>query len=64
VGGGVEYAFAGNWSLRGEYLYAGGFGSVGGSYVATSINGNGDLHTASAKLSIQQARAALNFRFN
>jgi outer membrane immunogenic protein len=64
VGGGAEYAFAGNWSLRGEYLYAGGFGSVGGSYVATSANGNGDRHTGSAKLSIHQARAALNFKFN
>jgi outer membrane immunogenic protein len=64
VGGGVEYAFAGNWSLRGEYLYAGGFGSVGGSYVATSANTNGDLHTASAKLSVHQARAGLNYRFN
>lgn len=64
VGGGAEYAFAGNWSLRGEYLYAGGFGSVGGSFVATATNGNGDLHTGSAKLSIHQARAGLNFRFN
>jgi outer membrane immunogenic protein len=64
VGGGLEYAIATNWSLRGEYLYAGGFGRVGGSYVATSLNDNGDLHTASAKLSIQQGRAALNFKFN
>jgi outer membrane immunogenic protein len=64
VGGGAEYAIAANWSLRGEYLYAGGFSSVGGSYVATSANGNGDRHTGSAKLSIHQARAALNFKFN
>jgi outer membrane immunogenic protein len=64
VGGGLEYAFASNWSLRGEYLYAGGFGAVGGSYVATSVNGNGDLHSGSARLSIQQARLGLNYKFN
>lgn len=64
VGGGLEYAIANNWSLRGEYLYAGGFGSVGGSYIPRANNGNGDLHTGSAKLSIHQARAALNFKFN
>ena len=38
--------------------------AVGGSYVATSANGNGDRHTGSAKLDIHQARAALNFKFN
>jgi len=64
VGWGLEYAITNNVSMRGEYLYAGGFGAVGGSYVATSINGNGDLHSGSAKLSIQQARAALNFKLN
>lgn len=64
AGGGVEFGIASNWSVRGEYLFAGGFAAVGGSYVARSANGHGDLHTASAKLSIHQARAGLNYRFN
>jgi outer membrane immunogenic protein len=64
VGWGLEYAITNNWSLRGEYLYAGGFGSVGGSYGATSVNGNGDLHSGSASLSIQEARVGLNYKFN
>lgn len=64
AGGGLEYAFTSNWSLRGEYLYAGGFGTVGGSYLATAINGNSDLHSGSAKLSIQEARVGLNYKFN
>ena len=63
VGGGVEYAISRIWSLRAEYLFAGGFGSLSGSYLATANSGNSDFHTVSAKLNIQQARVGLNYLF-
>jgi len=63
VGAGVEYAFAGNWSARGEYLFAGGFGEVGGSYLAVAGTGNADVHSASVKLDVQMVRLGLNYRF-
>jgi len=50
LGGGVEYAIAGPWSVKAEYLYVdlGNGGSIGGS-------------TASFKTNI--VRAGLNYRF-
>lgn len=63
VGAGVEYAFAGNWSARGDYLFAGGFGEVGGSYLAVAGTGNADVHSASVKLDVQMVRLGLNYRF-
>jgi outer membrane immunogenic protein len=63
VGGGAEYALTNNVFLRGEYLYAGGFGSVGGGYLATANSGNSDFHSVNAKLSIQQARVGIDWRF-
>ncbi len=56
IGGGAEWAFAQNWSLRGEYLFL-GFPN-GGSTVsipgATATGGDISMHIA---------RLALNFRF-
>jgi outer membrane immunogenic protein len=69
VGGGVEWAFAGNWSVKGEYLYA-DFGSVSSSSVPiqlpplpppviTSTTTLGH----SADLIVQTVRIGINYRF-
>lgn len=63
VGGGLEYAINNHWSVRGEYLYAGGFGNVGVAYFATALSGNSDFHSGTANLTIQVARAAVNYKF-
>jgi outer membrane immunogenic protein len=63
LGGGLEYAFTNNWIGRVEYLYAGGFADVGGSYLATAGSGNSDLHSGSGKLNISMARVGLNYKF-
>lgn len=62
AGGGVEYAFAGPWSLKAEYLYAGGFGTM--TYRTTNIG----IATQTADhnvgiMSIQTARIGLNYKF-
>jgi outer membrane immunogenic protein len=63
VGAGLEYAVTNNWTVKGEYLYAGGFPAVGGSYLATATTGNSDFHSGSAKLDISLARVGLNYKF-
>lgn len=64
VGGGVEYAFAGNWSLGAEYLYA-DFGSISNTERVFHSNA-GPLDTLfenELDLSIQTVRASINYRF-
>jgi outer membrane immunogenic protein len=59
AGGGIEFAFADNWSARAEYLHA----EFGGGAVSTANNvGEINVHGFS-KLSVDMARAALNYRF-
>jgi outer membrane immunogenic protein len=63
VGGGVEYAISGPWSLKAEYIYAGGFGSM--TYRTTNA-GIGPSQTADhhvSSMSVQTARIGLNFKF-
>lgn len=64
LGGGAEYALTDNWLVRAEYLYAGGFGSVGVAYLATAETGNSDFHSGSVKLSVQAARVGLSYKFH
>ncbi len=65
VGGGIEYGFWGNWSVKGEYLYvdfgtvstsSGNFNTLLGPFPASTFT-----HSIDFKANI--ARAALNYRF-
>jgi outer membrane immunogenic protein len=58
VGGGVEWAFAPNWSLKAEYDY------VFGSRSVTSTNANGLVITSSSTGNLQDAKVGVNYRFN
>lgn len=62
VGGGLEYAFDRNWSLKGEYLYA-KFGDLNGSSVFPPPNAPNFTHDHKVELSTQVLRAGLNFKF-
>jgi len=53
LGGGVEWAFSPNWSLKGEYLYV-DLGKESFSTPAGTFTTDTDLHTA---------RVGLNYRF-
>lgn len=57
VGGGAEWAFAPNWSLRGEYLFL-GFPNSGSDLVLP-----GAAARTSGDIQMHIARVALNFRF-
>jgi outer membrane immunogenic protein len=64
VGGGGEWAIDGHWSLKAEYLYA-EFDDVTESarlFYAPNPSGNSVINT-SADLTVQTARAGLNYRF-
>lgn len=60
AGGGVEWAFAPNWSVKGEYLYA-QFGRS--TTVMTPINGI-FLQSYSDRLSLNVARIGVNYHFS
>jgi outer membrane immunogenic protein len=66
VGGGVEWAFSQNWSVAGEYRHT-DFGNRGSSFdipsglPAAPIFATG---TSSSRLTVDQATARLNYRFN
>jgi outer membrane immunogenic protein len=63
VGAGWEYAFADHWTLRFEYLFTGFPGSVGGTGVITDAAGGSNPLQGSANLTMQTARAGVNFKF-
>jgi outer membrane immunogenic protein len=54
LGAGVEYAFADNWSIKGEYLYIGTPSDIATAYGTTSIDG--DINT-------NVVRVGVNYRF-
>lgn len=61
AGGGVEWAFARNWSVKAEYLYA-DFGSV--SFVS-AFNVDPDFtHTHTVHPTAQIVRAGVNYKFD
>jgi outer membrane immunogenic protein len=67
VGGGVEAGLWGNWSVKGEYLYA-NFGTLSASSTnltafAPAIAFPSNVFTHSLDLKANIARAALNYRF-
>ena len=58
IGGGVEYTFMNNWSMKAEYLYI-DFGN--GSTVAA--NAAGTLNIVSGKMTDNIARLGINYKF-
>jgi outer membrane immunogenic protein len=66
VGGGIEWAFSQNWSVAGEYRHT-DFGNRGTTFdipsglAAAPIFATG---TSSSRLTVDQATARLNYRFN
>jgi outer membrane immunogenic protein len=60
VGGGAEWAFASNWSVRAEYLYV-DLGSI--SHNMTDPNFPFELFRASIALKENIVRAGLNYKF-
>jgi outer membrane immunogenic protein len=66
VGGGVEWAFSQNWSVAGEYRHT-DFGKRVTSFDIPSGLGAGPIFftgTSSSRLTVDQATARLNYRFN
>lgn len=61
VGGGVEYAIARNWSIRGEYLHV-DLGSINTTGTLTPPFPGLTL-TGSVRLTTEIARGGLNYRF-
>lgn len=62
VGGGIEWAFLANWSLKAEYLYA-DFGSS--NYISPPVvTPGGTFNTRSVQLTDDIVRVGINYRFN
>jgi len=60
VGGGIEYAFAPNWTIRGEYLYL-DLGSQSVTFPDRDVPGG--LLTSHTSFTAHIGRAGLNYRF-
>ncbi|MCP4618129.1 MAG: porin family protein [Bradyrhizobium sp.] len=60
VGGGIEYAFAPNWTIRGEYLYL-DLGSRSVTFPDRDVPGG--ILTSSTSFTAHIGRAGLNYRF-
>jgi outer membrane immunogenic protein len=60
AGGGVEYAFAGNWSAKVEYLH----NDFGSQYFARTLDtGGGNFHARDVTLTNDIVRAGVNYKF-
>ena len=68
IGAGLEWALGGNWSVKGEYLYA-SFGSSAsnGTLINTvtgaSVTAPASTISHSADLTVQTVRAGINYKF-
>jgi outer membrane immunogenic protein len=62
VGAGWEYAWSEHWTFKLEYLFA-GFPKTNGLGSITDTAGNSNSLQGSADLTIQTARAGVNFKF-
>ena len=60
VGGGIEYAFARNWTVKAEYLYL-DLGDSSVSFIDHDVRGG--AMTATTGFTAHIARAGLNYRF-
>jgi outer membrane immunogenic protein len=66
VGGGIEWAFSQNWSVAGEYRHT-DFGNRGTTFDIPSGLAAAPIFftgTSSSRLTVDQATARLNYRFN
>src|SRR4029453_19133842 len=64
VGGGIEWAFSQNWSVAGEYRHT-DFGNRALTFnVPDGFGGVFVTGTSSQRLTVDQATARLNYRFN
>jgi outer membrane immunogenic protein len=66
VGGGIEWAFSQNWSVAGEYRHT-DFGNRHTSFDIPSGLAAAPIFftgTSSSRLTVDQATARLNYRFN
>ena len=64
VGGGIEWAFSQNWSVAGEYRHT-DFGNRGTTFnVPDGLGGVFATGTSSSRLTVDQATARLNYRFD
>jgi outer membrane immunogenic protein len=61
VGGGVEYAIARNWSIRGEYLHV-DLGSANTTGMLTPALA-GITQTGTVRVTTEIARGGLNYHF-
>ena len=61
VGGGLEWAFADHWSVRGEYIYD-RFNGKTYDFDALNVNGR-NFGARSVSLTESTARAALIYKF-
>ena len=63
IGGGIEYAFGGNWSAKVEYLYAHFAESTLGYSLDFAGNNSPNAVRVREQLSLQMARFGLNYHF-
>src|SRR3954451_9810105 len=64
VGGGIEWAFSQNWSVAGEYRHT-DFGNRATTFnIPDGFGGVFATGTSSSRLTVDQATARLNYRFN
>jgi len=63
AGGGFEVAAFGNWSIKGEYLYADLGHATGSSVFPSPPNGAGFTHDHSVHLITQMVRFGINYHF-
>jgi outer membrane immunogenic protein len=63
VGAGYEYALVNNWTIKGEYLFAGFGGGTASGLVGNGIFGTAVLNNSVSNLKIQILRAGLNYKF-
>ncbi len=64
VGGGIEWAFSQNWSVAGEYRHT-DFGNRATTFtIPDGFGGTFATGTSSSRLTVDQATARLNYRFN
>ena len=62
VGGGLEYAFTNNWSVKAEYLYV-DLGSKKTTYTSTDPALAGTSFTGKRDNDFSVARVGLNYKF-
>ncbi|MGD9837411.1 MAG: outer membrane protein [Afipia sp.] len=63
VGGGIEYAFAPRWSLKGEYLYANFQETIAPTAVSPSVGAIASSYSAKFSTELNIVRIGFNYKF-